>query len=229
MPSLCSSRTTSTPPGCSRGTTKLLIAARPRLLSTVAHTTMWVAREPAVTKIFSPLMTYSSPSRVAVVLTAAESEPKLGSVMAIAAHTLPNRSSCSSVATAAIAEFPQTLVGGDGQHETEVAPACFDHVERRLHVAAVDHRALFARLRLLLLAATAVGTRAGLAGLRETVVEAGQGVEFDRVIVFAQIVFARDGSEDLRRRLMCLVDGDVQLLREFEIDAHVSFLGSQAV
>ncbi len=42
-----------------------------------------------------------------MVVTAAESEPKLGSVMAIDAHTLPKRSSCSSVATAAIAELPR--------------------------------------------------------------------------------------------------------------------------
>jgi len=32
---------------------------------------MCVARDPAVTKIFSPLMTYSPPSRLAVVVTAA--------------------------------------------------------------------------------------------------------------------------------------------------------------
>lgn len=83
-----------------------LIAGRPFDLSSVAHTTMWVAREPAVTKIFSPLITYSSPSRVAVVDTAAESDPKPGSVMAIAAHTLPSRCSCSSLATAEMAALP---------------------------------------------------------------------------------------------------------------------------
>ena len=48
MPSLCSSRSTVTP-GCSRGTMNDLIAARPLDLSSVAHTTMWVARDPAVT------------------------------------------------------------------------------------------------------------------------------------------------------------------------------------
>ena len=48
MPSLCSRRSTVTP-GWSRGTMKLLIAARPLLLSRVAHTTMCVARDPAVT------------------------------------------------------------------------------------------------------------------------------------------------------------------------------------
>ncbi len=105
MPSLCSRRSTVTP-GCSRGTMNDLIAGRPTDLSSVAHTTMWVAREPAVTKIFSPLITYSSPSRLAVVDTAAESEPNPGSVMAIAAHTLPSRSSCSSVATAEMAALP---------------------------------------------------------------------------------------------------------------------------
>ena len=48
MPSLFSSRSTVTP-GCSRGTMNDLIAGRPCDLSNVAHTTMWVAREPAVT------------------------------------------------------------------------------------------------------------------------------------------------------------------------------------
>lgn len=52
MPSLCSRRSTMTP-GVSRGTTKDLMAARPLDLSSVAHTTMWPARDPAVTKIFS--------------------------------------------------------------------------------------------------------------------------------------------------------------------------------
>ncbi|EUA13794.1 hypothetical protein I553_6913 [Mycobacterium xenopi 4042] len=76
-------------------------------MSSVAHTTMWVAREPAVTKIFSPLITYSSPSSLAVVDTAAESDPNPGSVMAIAAHTLPNRCSCSSVARPEIVALPK--------------------------------------------------------------------------------------------------------------------------
>ncbi len=57
----------------------------------MAPVLMWVAREPAVT-IFSPLITYSSPSGVAVVDTAAELRSNSGSVMAIAAHTLPSRS-----------------------------------------------------------------------------------------------------------------------------------------
>ena len=48
MPSLCSRRSTVTP-GCSRGTMNDLMAARPFDLSSVAHTTMWVARDPAVT------------------------------------------------------------------------------------------------------------------------------------------------------------------------------------
>ena len=112
MPSLCSSRSTVTP-GCSRGTMNDLIAARPSDLSSVAHTTMWLAREPAVTKIFSPLITYSSPSSTAVVDTAAESEPKLGSVIAIAAHTFPSRASCSSVATPEIAALPRPWRGTD--------------------------------------------------------------------------------------------------------------------
>ena len=48
MPSLCSRRSTLTP-GCSRGTMKDLIAARPLVLSSVAQTTMWLALDPAVT------------------------------------------------------------------------------------------------------------------------------------------------------------------------------------
>ena len=48
MPSLSSSRSTVTP-GYSRGTMNDLIAARPSDLSNVAHTTMCVARDPAVT------------------------------------------------------------------------------------------------------------------------------------------------------------------------------------
>jgi len=54
-----------------------------------------------VTKIFSPLSTYASPSSSAVARIAAESEPASGSVIAIAAHLPPSRSSCSSVATEA--------------------------------------------------------------------------------------------------------------------------------
>ena len=123
-------------PGCSRGTMNDLIAARPSDLSSVAHTTMWVARDPAVTKIFSPLMTYSSPSSLAVVDTAAESDPKPGSVIAIAAHTL--------------AELLELLVGGHTgdrgvaealaghrQHQRDVAPTDLHHVEHCRHVAAV--------------------------------------------------------------------------------------------
>src|SRR5690554_8139514 len=41
----------------------------------------------------------------------AESEPVSGSVMAIAAHLLPNRFSCSSLATAAIAALPKPWRG----------------------------------------------------------------------------------------------------------------------
>ncbi len=118
MPSLSSRRSTVTP-GCSRGTMNDLIAARPSDLSSVAQTTMWVARDPAVTKIFSPLMTYSSPSTLAVVATAAESEPKPGSVIAIAAHTsLPSRSNCSSVATPEIAALPSPWRGTDSINAT---------------------------------------------------------------------------------------------------------------
>ena len=50
--------------------------------------------------------------------TAAESEPKLGSVIAIAAHTLPNRSSCSVVATLEIAALPRPWYGTDNSSAT---------------------------------------------------------------------------------------------------------------
>ena len=56
MPSLCSSRST-TMPGVPFSTTKDLIAARPCDRSSEAHTTTASQRPPAVTKIFSPLMT----------------------------------------------------------------------------------------------------------------------------------------------------------------------------
>ncbi len=51
--------------------------------------------------------------------TAAESEPKDGSVMAIAAQTsLPSRASCSSVATPAIAALPRPCRGIDSSSPT---------------------------------------------------------------------------------------------------------------
>jgi len=65
---------------------------------------------PEVMKIFSPLTTYSSPSRRAVVLTAATSEPPPGSVMANAeifspASTLGTTSRWS-------AALPRATTGG---------------------------------------------------------------------------------------------------------------------
>ena len=88
IPSLCSSRS-SFSPGLSRSTMNDLIAALPTERSRVAQTTIRSARSPEVTKIFSPLRTYSSPSSSAVVRIAAESEPASGSVIAIAAHLPP--------------------------------------------------------------------------------------------------------------------------------------------
>jgi len=83
---------------------------------------MWLAREPAVTKIFSPLMTYSSPSSLAVVVTAAESDPKPGSVIAIAAHTFPSLASCSSVADTGDRCVAKPLVGHRKQ-QRDVTPS----------------------------------------------------------------------------------------------------------
>ena len=117
IPSLCSRRSTRIP-GVSLVTRKDLIAARPRLLSSVAQTTIESARSPAVTKIFSPLRMYASPSLTAVVVTAAESEPNPGSVMAIAAQVPLNRSSCSSFATEAMAELPSPCRGIDSSKPT---------------------------------------------------------------------------------------------------------------
>jgi len=110
MPSFLSRRTTSMP-GVPASTTNDLIAARPRFGSSDAHTTTAVERSPPVTKIFSPLSTHSSPSRRAVARTAAESEPASGSVIAMAAHTLPKRFFCSGVATAAMAALPRPWRG----------------------------------------------------------------------------------------------------------------------
>ena len=117
MPSLCSSRST-VMPGVPLGTTKLLIAARPWLLSSVAQTTTASDRSPEVTKIFSPLRTYSSPSRTAVVAMPAESDPVPGSVMAMLAHSPANRSCCSALATEAIAELPSPWRGRDSRRPT---------------------------------------------------------------------------------------------------------------
>jgi hypothetical protein len=52
------------------------------------------------------------------VLTAAESEPKAGSVIAIAAHMPEKRSSCSSVATEPIAALPRPWRGIDSSRPT---------------------------------------------------------------------------------------------------------------
>src|SRR5512139_635595 len=117
MPSLCSRRSTFIP-GVPLGTTKDLIAARPRLLSRVAHTTTASHRSPAVTKIFSPLRTYSSPSSTAVVWMLAESEPVPGSVIAMLAHRPSKRLCCSSSATEAMAELPRPWRGIDSSRPT---------------------------------------------------------------------------------------------------------------
>ena len=95
MPSLCSSLVTFTP-GVPASTTKARIPARPAEGSILAHTTMkplpsfsysLKALSPAVTKIFSPLMTHSLvfSSNMARARMAEVSEPAPGSVMHIAA------------------------------------------------------------------------------------------------------------------------------------------------
>src|SRR5208337_2918849 len=112
-------------PGVLCSTTNGLMPARPAVLSTVAHTTtkpsdFSAAISPAVQKIFVPLITQWSPSRAAVVVTADESEPKPGSVIAIAPHLglpslkrLRNRSFCSGVPAAITAAPPSPELGVD--------------------------------------------------------------------------------------------------------------------
>ena len=117
MPSLCSSRSTRMP-GVPFATTNDLIAARPSSLSSVAQTTMWSARSPEVTKIFSPLRTYSSPSRTAVVLMLAESEPVPGSVIAIAGPDAVEARELLVVGDAAIAELPRPWRGMESSRPT---------------------------------------------------------------------------------------------------------------
>ena len=75
-------------------------------MSTLAHTTTPSARQPVVTKIFSPSSTHSSPSRTAMVWTAFESEPQPGSVIAIASVLSRHFATCSGVPEACRAALP---------------------------------------------------------------------------------------------------------------------------
>ena len=122
MPSFFSSLVT-VHPGVPASTTKERIPLRPASGSIVAHTitnpgvstrALW----PPVTKIFSPLSTQSAPSRTAVVLIAAVSDPAWGSVMAMAEKTARsplNRSrnleTCSGVPAADTAAAPSPPCG----------------------------------------------------------------------------------------------------------------------
>ncbi|MCY1465920.1 hypothetical protein D9M71_841250 [compost metagenome] len=73
------------------------------LFPVLATTTMMSLLVPLEMKVLAPLMTYSSPSRTARVLTACRSEPVSGSVMATAAMASPlaifgsHSSFCASV------------------------------------------------------------------------------------------------------------------------------------
>ncbi len=214
MPSLCSSRST-VMPGVPLGTTKLLIAARPWLLSRVAQTTTASHRSPEVTKIFSPLMTYSSPSRTAVVAMLAESEPvaRLGD-----RHARPDPGE------------PLLLLGvGDrrdggvaeslarqGQQEADVAPAHLRDAEHRGEVGAVLHPTVG-----LVLAPDSGGARpvAG-AGLREPVDHGGEEVELLGVGVLGRVVLAADRTQHVHGDLVGLVAQGDELLRVVEVDGH---------
>jgi hypothetical protein len=93
-------------PGVPFSTRNDLMPARPADLSIVAQTTTPSARQPVVTKIFSPFSTHSSPSSAAVVLTREGSEPHPGSVIAIASVRSPHFCFCASVPAACRAELP---------------------------------------------------------------------------------------------------------------------------
>ncbi len=106
MPSFFSLCGTSKP-GVPFSTRNDLMPARPADLSIVAHSTTASARMPVVTKIFSPLITHSSPSRVAVVDTIEGSEPQPGSVIAMESVRWLHFSFCSGVPAADRAALPR--------------------------------------------------------------------------------------------------------------------------
>jgi hypothetical protein len=82
-------------------------------LSIVAQTTTPSARQPAVTKIFSPLSTHSfvASSSTAVICTIEGSEPQPGSVIAIASVRFCHFCCCSGVPAARRAELPRPPPG----------------------------------------------------------------------------------------------------------------------
>ena len=122
MPSLCSSRSTFMPGVVALDDERLDRRAALATGRASPRRRSASARSPEVTKIFSPLRTYSSPSSSAVVRIAAESEPASGSVIAIAAHLPPKRSSCSSLATDGDRGVAEALAR-HRQQQADVAPA----------------------------------------------------------------------------------------------------------
>src|SRR4029434_8333249 len=84
-----------------------LSRARPADLSIVAHRTTPSALQPVVTKIFSPLITHSSPSSTAVVWTFDGQEPKPAPGIAIARVSPFHFSYCSGVPEALSAVLPR--------------------------------------------------------------------------------------------------------------------------
>ena len=94
---------------------------RPADLSIVAQTTTPSARQPVVTKIFSPLITHSSPSSTALVCTRDGSEPQPGSVIAIASVSPPHFAICSGVPAARSAALPRPALAAPHAHRV-VAP-----------------------------------------------------------------------------------------------------------
>ena len=178
-----------------------LIAALPTERSSEAQTTIRSARSPEVTKIFSPLRTYSSPSSSAVVRIAAESEPASGSVIAIAAHLPPYCSSCSSVATEAIAELPSPWRGIVSSRPTSPQQSSMmPSTVERLVPLRFSPSSVVARV-----AADAGGAGgAVLGGVVHPVDQRGEHVELFRVGVLGLVVLAGDRPEDLGRDLVGL-------------------------
>ena len=141
-----------------------------------------------------------------MVETAAESEPKLGSVMAIDAHTSAKRSSCSLSATAAIAALPRPL--WDRQGQADVAPAGLERVEHRDHVDAVLGRPL-------------VGLAGGLGALLLGFLdEFAQVIELGGVFVLGLVVLTGHGPEDVLAHRVGLLHGRSQLRGELKVDRH---------
>ena len=179
---------------------------------------MWSARSPEVTKIFSPLRTYSSPSRTAVVVMLAESEPVPGSVIAMPAQTPSNRASCSSSATRRDRGVAEPLPR-HGEQQADVAPA---HLLDRHHRGEVG--AVLAPSRRRPRSPAHAGRAGSLrrAGLGQPVDHRREHVELLGVLVLGEVVLARDRSQHVHRDLVGLAHQRPEPLRVVEVDHQTS-------